>query len=281
VLFSRSVEIPIDAGRSFRRDAESVDNQYFVGSFSPLGHSINSYSSGRGSWRHSSRRAARTRAKREDRVSAELSRHSMVRQARLGRPERKLFNRDRPMLGVAPQALCWPGAAGPWLRRQRSGLVRPHRRVRQNARDVGQPQARDVGAQIAVIAITGVHERHTTRQTGRAGLDARSQAKPSRAPWPKRARPTTPFTDKMPKRLMLGSHPRRGRHRRDRLDALALTSQHQSLCPITLASPSTYAANRDSLLLNPRRSILSLHPADMNLAQYLIPGYRYRDFLTR
>ena len=61
---------------------------------------------------------------------------------------------------------------------------------------------------------------------------------------------STPFTDKMPKRLMLGSHPRRGRHRRDRLDALALTSQHQSLCPITLANPSTYAANRDSLLLN-------------------------------
>jgi hypothetical protein len=36
-----------------------------------------------------------------------------------------------------------------------------------------------------------------------------------------------PFTHKMQKRLMLGGHPRRGGHGCDRLDALALTPQHQ------------------------------------------------------
>src|SRR5260221_3586105 len=59
----------------------------FVGALSPLGHSINSHSSGRGSLRLTSLRATRirTRAKREDRRSAMPSRHSTLCQARLGK----------------------------------------------------------------------------------------------------------------------------------------------------------------------------------------------------
>src|SRR5258707_945455 len=87
----------------------------------------------------------------------------------LGQAERKLFNRDWPVLVVAPQALWWASTAGPSLRRQRSRPVCPHRRVRQNARDVSQPQRRDIGAQIAVIAVTSIEQPHATRQTGRAG----------------------------------------------------------------------------------------------------------------
>src|ERR1700730_10025854 len=64
-----------------------VESQYFVGALSPLGHSINSHSSGRRSLRLPSLHATRirTRAKREDRRSAVPSRHSTLCQARFGK----------------------------------------------------------------------------------------------------------------------------------------------------------------------------------------------------
>src|SRR6266853_2962348 len=74
--------------RSTRRSkvmsAGSVESQYLVGSFSPLGHSISNHSSPR-SWRPRAARA-RTRAKREESRPAVPSRQPIVRQARLGRP---------------------------------------------------------------------------------------------------------------------------------------------------------------------------------------------------
>src|SRR3954447_9438953 len=65
----------------------SVESQYLVGSLSSLGHSINSHSSGLLSLHLKSRRATRTRAqaKREDSGLAVPSRHSILRQARLGK----------------------------------------------------------------------------------------------------------------------------------------------------------------------------------------------------
>src|ERR1700741_3263595 len=45
----------------------------------------------------------------------------------LGQAERKVFNRDRPMLGVAPQARWWSSAARPLLRRQWPFAACPHR----------------------------------------------------------------------------------------------------------------------------------------------------------
>src|SRR3990172_13049043 len=66
--------------------AGSVDNQYFVGSASPRGHSISNHSSGRGAARCSSRWAGRTRSrvKRERIVPRVPSRHVTVRHAVVG-----------------------------------------------------------------------------------------------------------------------------------------------------------------------------------------------------
>src|ERR1700720_3006144 len=66
------------------------------------------------------------------------------------------------------------------------------------------------------------------------------------------------LTDEMQQRLMLRRRAMRRRDRRHRLHALALARHQQTgtivpqralavLWPITLASPSTYPANRDSL----------------------------------
>src|SRR4051794_5180966 len=65
-----------------------VASQYLAGSVSPSGHSISSHSSSRGSVRHSSRWAARTRtrAKRELSAPALPSRQEIVCQLVAGRP---------------------------------------------------------------------------------------------------------------------------------------------------------------------------------------------------
>src|SRR5271166_4114525 len=63
-----------------------VESQYFVGSFSPSGHSMSSQSSGWGVETFQSREAGRIRtaAKREDKISLEPSRHGTMRQASSG-----------------------------------------------------------------------------------------------------------------------------------------------------------------------------------------------------
>src|SRR5271167_1249724 len=63
-----------------------VESQYFVGSFSPSGHSMRSHSSGWGVETFQSREAGRIRtaAKREDKISLEPSRHGTMRQASSG-----------------------------------------------------------------------------------------------------------------------------------------------------------------------------------------------------
>ena len=55
------------------------------------------------------------------------------------------------------------------LRRQRRRAGRPYRGRRQNPGHIGQVECRDLGAQVAVVAITGVEQHHPARQTGRAG----------------------------------------------------------------------------------------------------------------
>ena len=62
-----------------------------------------------------------------------------------------------------------------------------------------------------------------------------------------------PFADKMQKRLMLGGHPRRRRHGRNRLDALALTGQHQ---------PRAIVAKRLRSILVPNHAHKSLDIRD-------------------
>src|SRR5262245_26899736 len=91
----------------------SVDSQYFVGSFSLLGHSINSHSSGHGSVRSKSRLAMRMRRRAKRDLSAPFvpSRHVIVRHALPGRPNaRSLIETGR----------CWASR-----RKSLVGLPRP------------------------------------------------------------------------------------------------------------------------------------------------------------
>jgi len=54
--------------------------------------------------------------------------------------------------------------------------MRPYCGIRRNARNVGQIQRRNLGAQLAVVAIAGLHQHHAARQTSRAGQRSRSSA---------------------------------------------------------------------------------------------------------
>src|SRR5262249_47489152 len=65
----------------------------------------------------------------------------------LGQAERELLDRDRLMLGVAPQELGWSSAARPGLGRQRLLAGGPHGGVRLNASNVTQLQCCDVRPQ--------------------------------------------------------------------------------------------------------------------------------------
>ena len=85
----------------------------------------------------------------------------------LGQATRERLDRDRPMFGVTADQLRRSSATRPLLRRQRPCARRPHRGVRHNAGDVGQPQRRDGRTQIGVGAIAGVHQHHAARQAGR------------------------------------------------------------------------------------------------------------------
>src|SRR6478735_6391672 len=72
------------------------------------------------------------------------------------------------------------------------------------------------------------------------------------------------FTDKMQKRLMLGGYPRRCRRSRDRLDALALTSQHQPSAiiakwPLSVLVPD-HARKSLDILRKPRFAALRPSP---------------------
>src|SRR5204863_9990030 len=90
-----------------------LDSQYFVGSFSPFGHSIRSHSSGQGSLRLKSRRAMRmrTRAKRDLRDTFVPSRQVIVRQALAGR----LKARSLTLIGrcFASRRNCFVGRPRP------------------------------------------------------------------------------------------------------------------------------------------------------------------------
>ena len=98
----------VDETAQGRRLVARVESQYLLGSFSPCGpldqqpflrpavQPANNLDA---------RARTRTRANREDRRSAVPSRHSIMRQARLGRPTRERLDRDRPMFGVTADQL--------------------------------------------------------------------------------------------------------------------------------------------------------------------------------
>lgn len=108
---------PISSGR--------LESQYLAGSFSPLGHSIRSHSTGQGSLRLKSRFAMRMRirAKRDPSGAFVPSRQAIVRQVSGGRLKaRSLTVADGP-----------PTARHVRLGRQGPRAGRPHGGVRQDA----------------------------------------------------------------------------------------------------------------------------------------------------
>src|SRR5208282_3572932 len=82
----RQRNLAVSTGMSRGVSSGRVESQYFVGSFSPSGHSMRSHSSGWGAEAFQSREAGRIRtaAKREDKISLEPSRHGTMRQASSG-----------------------------------------------------------------------------------------------------------------------------------------------------------------------------------------------------
>src|SRR5215210_8872072 len=103
-------------------EAGNVVSQYFVGSASPLGHSISNHSCSRRVLRFSSRCAARTRsaAKREDSTAWLPSRQLTVRHRRALRDSASAFTLSGvapgPRLhrvGGRPIVVCGLGGSGP------------------------------------------------------------------------------------------------------------------------------------------------------------------------
>src|ERR1700689_2686815 len=84
----RQRNLAVSTRTSMAMSSGKVESQYFVGSFSPSGHSMRSHSRGWGVERFQSREAGliRTAAKREDKVSLEPSRHGATRQVSAGSP---------------------------------------------------------------------------------------------------------------------------------------------------------------------------------------------------
>src|ERR1700677_3725216 len=84
----RQRNLAVSTRASMGVSSGKVESQYFVGSFSPSGHSMRSHSKGWGAERFQSREAGRIRtaAKREDKISFEPSRHCTMRQAPSGSP---------------------------------------------------------------------------------------------------------------------------------------------------------------------------------------------------
>src|SRR5271156_3339013 len=84
----RQRNLAVSTRTSIGVSSGKVESQYFVGSFSPSGHSMRSHSSRWGAARFQSREAGRIRtaAKREHKVSLEPSRHGTMRQASSGSP---------------------------------------------------------------------------------------------------------------------------------------------------------------------------------------------------
>src|ERR1700679_2426064 len=115
----RQRNLAVSTRTSIGVSSGKVESQYFVGAFSPSGHSMRSHSSGWGVERRQSREAGRIRtaAKREDKVSLEPSRHGTMRQASSGSPIASVLA-GTGMFAVAPNARWRAAPPAPGLGRQ-------------------------------------------------------------------------------------------------------------------------------------------------------------------
>src|SRR4051794_39502461 len=80
--------------------------------------------------------------------------------------KRQRLNRDRLVLVIPAHQLGWSSPARPGLGRQGRTALRPDRGVGQDPGDVTEPERGDVGAQLRIAAITGIHEDHPAWQAG-------------------------------------------------------------------------------------------------------------------
>src|SRR3954471_18999928 len=80
--------------------------------------------------------------------------------------KRQRLNRDRLVLVIPAHQLGWSSPARPGLGRQGRTALRPDRGVGQDPGDVTEPERGDVGAQLRIAAIAGIHEDDAARQAG-------------------------------------------------------------------------------------------------------------------
>src|SRR3954470_8064455 len=72
----------------------------------------------------------------------------------------------RLVLAIPAHQLGWSSPTRPRLGRQRCGPLRPNRGVGQDRGDVTEPERGDVGAQLRIATIAGIHEDDAARQAG-------------------------------------------------------------------------------------------------------------------
>src|SRR5271163_2146170 len=141
-----------------------VESQYFVGSFSPSGHSMRSHSSGWGVETFQGREA-----RRQDFVRALPPWNDAP--SLLGKPPRQRLGGNRDMFAVAAHARWRAPPPAPGFGRQRFGAGGPDTQRRLYADHIGQTAGRDAGAERAIDAIPSVGQQ-----------DARSDACCQRGP---------------------------------------------------------------------------------------------------
>jgi hypothetical protein len=102
--------------------------------------------------------------KREDRGAVVPSpSDGLLSRCRLA--QRQRLDGERPMLAVAAQPAATQSTL---LRRQRWSAGRPYRGGQQDVGQMGHSQCGDFGTESAVIAVAGIEQANSARQTARA-----------------------------------------------------------------------------------------------------------------
>src|SRR5258708_33183780 len=85
-----------------------------------------------------------------------------------GQSESKRLDLDRLVFRITPGPAGRSATPRPGFRRQRPLAPRPDGRVRLEARDVGKPECRDLGAQLRITAVSGIPQHDAMRNAARA-----------------------------------------------------------------------------------------------------------------
>src|SRR3954468_2350024 len=85
---------------------------------------------------------------------------------RLRKSQRQRLHRGWLVLAIPAHQRGWPSPTRPGLGRQGRTALRPNRGVGQDPGDVTEPERGDVGAQLRIATIAGIHEDDAARQAG-------------------------------------------------------------------------------------------------------------------